>query len=616
MNGGSLEHLGDTLPDIVSPEAMHENVEFYYVSAHGKTNLSEYYVVPENTFVFYLGFSGFVKISGVADNPDLDRMLFPGGYNGNPRVSLYWKELYQNFFTGDKETYKLYPAASIYVPGDLVPQTSLSFNSDTKDFWKKGIFTLPIREDLLETFTRANVDTIVTEFIKMDADGLIPGELFGQAIFKSGKEAEWRAKKETINHINENDEEDLGNLSDWFENPSAFQDFSNKHLQSDEDNLVGKYNIPLVKGRTTMSTMFSKIVSDKTYRFFIVTSCRGPYNVTKEDKIYFKSLKDRAQYMYPNPTDLPAEVKPQYRIARRASFAAKEFEEDCGLSTEPAMNLIRIQSIVKQMLEAQVFEKYLDTHKEDEQIASLLRAIQGLHYASSIHVSALARLLDVTTRKYAFVDDETVDIQQKEAFLELLGALQSAFGFFIYGLHQDKSINAEYALKTAGEWLLAHSFKPSQSNAYVAPQNVVANQRAYVNQDKFKQFEAYNVRYRVNANASDVTRVGAIEVRMQTLSNRLKALKTRANNIRDDLRNIKAEYDEMRDDITYVESLVPIYENSYRPAAEKLVDRIYTIVESYEEFPLEYQKLLAKKGGRRKTRKQRSTRRRNTRRSS
>ena len=644
MNGGSLESLGDTLPGIVSPEIMHENVEFYYVSAHGKTNLSEYYVVPENTFVFYLGFSGFVKISGREDNPDLDRMLFPGGddsvvfensNNGTNRNAelieehaAYWEELYENFITGENRSYRLYPKASIYVPGDIVPQTTLSFNSDFSDFWRKGVFTLPIRQELLDTFTRAERYETMTQLMLIDNKGAVPVECFTNAVFKPGKDAEWQALKV-------DDEAELTKAQEkpdyWFENPSAFDDFVNKYLRNDSDNLVETHAVPLKENRTPISNVLNMIPSPKQYRFFIVTSCRTPYNVHQEDKIYFKSLADRAKYMYPNPANLPRNLKPQYRIARRASFSAKQKEEDvCSRTQEPAMNLLRVNAIVHEVLDTQIFEKYLADH-EDVQLRRLVDAIRDIMDVRVIPIRHLAGLLDVTTTQYKIMEVLEPELKPlQDLLLKLLSALQVAFGFFIYGLHQDKG-HAENALKTAGEWLIEHSFKKQQAPLYTnsAQRNAIAaNQRTFVNRNTYTQFEASNMRYRVEPSAEEIDFVTTVEDIQNALLKRLNTLQPSAQGANTELAAIHHEYNTvLKEHIVRIESLQAQYADSYKVSAKNMMYQIKNIIKGFQQFPVKYAKAVAaidskngKHGGKRitarnkkHTRKQKRTTWRNTR---
>ncbi len=641
MYGGSKETLGDTLPGIVSPEAMHEHIEFYYVSAHGRTNLSEYYVVPENTFVFYLGFSGFVKISGREDNPDLDRMLFPGGYesvvfeesnnsnsnennNGVNRnaerikeQSAYWDELYKNFITGKQRSYRLYPKASIYVPGDIVPQTILSFNSDFSDFWRKGVFTLPIRQDLLDTFTREERKETMTQFMLIDNKGDVPVEYFTKAVFKPGKEAEWQTLKvdDKAELTNEQEKPEY-----WFENPSAFDDFVNEYLRHDPDNLVETHAVPLDKNRTPISNVLNMIPNTKQYRFFIVTSCRTPYNVDQGDKIYFKTLADRTKYMYPNPANLPRNLKPQYRIARRASFSAKQTEEDvCSHTQEPAMNLLRVNAIVHEVLDTQIVEKYLADH-EDVQLRRLVDAIRAIMDVRVIPIRHLARLLDVTTTQYTIMDVFEPELKPlQDILVRLLSALQVAFGFFIYGLHQDKSIQAENALKTAGEWLMEHSFKKQQAPLYtnsIQRNAMLANQRTFVNRNTYAQFEAANMRYRIEPSAEEIEFVSTVEQTQNAFLKRLNTLQPSAQGANTELAAIHHEYNTVvKEHIARIESIQAKYVDSYKVSAKNLVYQTKNIIKGDQQFSVKYAKAVTvidskhgKHGGKR-TRKQKRIRR-------
>ena len=320
----------DMVPEVTSPSAMLDAVDFFLVSAHGATDLRRFMIVPENTFVVYLAHSGFVRYLD-RDLNKFKELLNPAGFAGG--LEGWADAYYKNFFTGQSKSLQFYPNAAIYCPGDLLPDTALSFRSGTQDIWFKGVYSLPVETDQVSDFTlERNLVYEIADWVK---DGTLSYDyILNVAKLKPYKSADFIAMTEAslteegrIARFGKSPQ-----LKDWFDNVDGIvRDFDNSLFYLAEGNLAKEAPIEGLH----LSEVLENIKGSKPYRFFFFTGCRGPLvpgsvasvGASEPDPDFFKWSRPANI-----PLNLPAAAS--RRVARRFSFSAK-----CDLGKKPALNL-------------------------------------------------------------------------------------------------------------------------------------------------------------------------------------------------------------------------------------------------------------------------------------
>lgn len=181
MSGGGVLKLSNVphlVPDITDPKTMKENMEFVYVAGHGLQTGKYFFVVPENTFLFFWTHSGdpatvtkhIRRILGLETKPGMtwEQLLYTLFFTGQKDYNL--KSRIAKVFGGESRIqqskvgeYLNQQYLQIYIPGDIVSDIEISIgsNPDGGLIIPWGIYSLPIAPTSnVKYFIRNNEDDI------------------------------------------------------------------------------------------------------------------------------------------------------------------------------------------------------------------------------------------------------------------------------------------------------------------------------------------------------------------------------------------------------------------------------------------------------------------------
>jgi hypothetical protein len=417
QRGGSRPFIKDLVPEVTSPDTMDAQMKFILVSGHGETNTRQLMIVPENTFVMFLGQSAFVR--GILSNLDLvSRLISPLGYKGSNARRERAHDMFKTFITGESDSLKFYRGAAIYCPGDLLPDTRVNFKSGLQPVWSKGVYTLPVADIEYPIFIEMKnpVYTIV-ELLKND----IAEPTYIEAQLKPEKREEFHSffKLDYTDWLKRY--HTLTPIGDFFKDPGAIAHIFDEVFYADRTgNLAAAANIPQTGG--FLSEFIANFKSAKPYRFFIFTGCRGPIMPAGVQDLEFGEGLNTAE-----PINFPPQMGEVSlrKFQRRASLSSK-----CATETgKPAMNLIAVRNAYFKLLYARDFEKLLKA-PENTVMANVVGYLRdhffsGEHFqfSSSIHLPVFAILLT-----YAYMDDATAAALPEYGVL--LGEIRESFGEF------------------------------------------------------------------------------------------------------------------------------------------------------------------------------------------
>lgn len=429
QQGGSRPFIKDLVPGIISPDTMDAQMEFLLVSGHGATDPKRLMVIPENTFVMFLGQSAFMR--EIWDKAEqFSRLVSARGYipevqaikTNDAATMKRWAaaqeqrkgDLYKSFITGESEEFKFYRGATIYCPGDILPETRISFHSGVQNVWNKGVYSLPVSNNEYTNFTEwTNPIFTLVELIqnKVAEPALIEARL------KPEKRDEFRG------FLNETYESWLKRypkttyLSEFFDKPEEFEDIFDEIFYTErEGNLAVAAKIPI--GGEPLSELLGKFPGGKKpYRVFIVTSCRGPLHVAGQADVEFgHELQGLGAANFPPQLSAVA----QRKFMRRASISSK-CATDQG---KPAMNLMGLRNSFYRLVTTPDIGKYISA----EPIAAIVSYLQAhffvgplLQFPAYIPVQILAILL-----AYAYMNE----LPEIPAFKALVEEIRDSFGEF------------------------------------------------------------------------------------------------------------------------------------------------------------------------------------------
>jgi hypothetical protein len=159
MKGGARHYF--RLPaHITDVETLARNVGFVSVSAHGNLT-GNVFVVPDNTYIMFLGGAGHPIERRANQIPALKKYRFR---QPDETPKQWYERTYNDIHTGAFFKDKLYKpdmpyaheSVSIYEPGDIVQDLSLSFENMSHPFLLLGVWRCPIPADLGTEFDRIN----------------------------------------------------------------------------------------------------------------------------------------------------------------------------------------------------------------------------------------------------------------------------------------------------------------------------------------------------------------------------------------------------------------------------------------------------------------------------
>ncbi len=482
QTGGSRPFIRDLVPGVISTDTMDAQMDFLLVSGHGVTDTRQLMVVPENTFLMFVGESAFVRPINEAVGllPLLNAHAYnPAWSEPAPNTENFRKKLaaaevqrkedmFKTFITGESNVFKFYKGAAIYCPGDVLPDTQVYFKSGLQYIWNKGIYSLPIRETELWNFTAWT--NPVYELAQLVSKGELHMDFITTQL-KLGKRAEFESfaampYTEFLKKYNRTGE-DL--MEEFFVAPHAFAPFFDNRLYSKPGNLALDAKIP-VQG-IYLSEIFTKIHSAKPYRFFIFTGCRGP--------ILPEGSPQNLTYGFELRGALPANFPPQLsaaplrKLQRRYSVSSKCVTERGA----PAMNLVAIRNVYFQMIHTPNFAATI-RQPGFESVSNIVTFLQ-MHFFSGAHMeysqTIPAPILGILLA-YAYTDIPVEAERALPAFKALVETIQDSFADFTRLLRREAPFNTKG--KTIEEIVLEYSgLDPTTASTKGFPEMAAASIR-------------------------------------------------------------------------------------------------------------------------------------------
>ena len=356
MRGGALQRIGRLTPEITRSSQLKEMCEFSYLSAHGQSSMESLMIVPKNTFILFMGRSGFSTFIG-----DTNERLFI-----NSNEDKYINDMYNVFFkessTNDDRkldaSMRPYSDAYVYTPGDLIHDMLIDFNSMPHEgFFRLGYYTLPLPEprDFIPSAETLMIPFLVEYSKQYNEDP----EANPIKIAKDKKEA-WNLLA-TLDHAEmikyyEDHFYNKFNIKDWFENDDVLNNIMNYVITPycmRTDDINNKIQLDTMEyenspGEIRLSALLRNYPSEKNYRFIIITACRPP-DIDPEPSPEF-SYENRLKVSEPDPQRLPPGTSVGRKFLRRASFSAKGPDVVCplGAGLRP-MNLMPLKDLFNSM---------------------------------------------------------------------------------------------------------------------------------------------------------------------------------------------------------------------------------------------------------------------------
>lgn len=344
-----MKVIGPLVPDITSPETLDALCEFDFISGHGATLTKTFMIVPENTFILFIGPSGFQI--GPADIND----SLLGGLSEEPR-EVYMARMFNEFISG-QETMRPYNKSFVYTPGDIIHNTAFSFTiyPTASVFFKMGLFPLP-SPWLGALGSDSNIE-IMPFLLWSITDNPKLLKIIDTASVKDSVKEEWKtimeggdaderiARYEAIRKaFIERDENklDMRLITNWFEYPGAVAyDIIIPYA-------INKYyGNKLKSGKNTrLSDMLQTYTSEKKYRFIMVGACRAPSKLSPNNAI-------NMTYYNQWPIGNRAIVNriQSRKLVRRGSFTLKGYDVCFADAAIRPMNISYIKQEVQKLVD-------------------------------------------------------------------------------------------------------------------------------------------------------------------------------------------------------------------------------------------------------------------------
>jgi hypothetical protein len=314
QRGGAMKAIGPLVPDITGPEKLDELCEFNLIAAHGEAIRKSIMIVPENTFILFMGPAGF----SIGSTHITEQLITHGGNSGDKRAS-YMEGMFTTFVEGSDDYIRPYPNAFVYTPGDLLYDTKIIMNAaiGMDSLFRVGMYELPVKE--IDEFGQGAPRYAVPVIIKaMQADPALKVEI--EATLNPAIKGAWdeiyaaRTDAEILAKYMEarDKDESFKDLQKVFTDGSILFEKIIKPYMDDR-----KYGNKLDMEDRPLSQILHKYKSSKKYRFIVVATCRMP-----DIDITSQQTAGNNDY-YPLKTrGIIDEVAPRKQM-RRMSFAAK-----------------------------------------------------------------------------------------------------------------------------------------------------------------------------------------------------------------------------------------------------------------------------------------------------
>lgn len=428
QRGGSKRWIH--LPEVTNVDSMLEHVDIQYVMGHGETTPYLFFVVPENTFVYYVGPSGFVDKMG----------------STLKLASFTPQKIYENFFTPNEPKYlESYPGAHVYVPGDILPLSRITFRHFVREFAAgsvpMGVYRKPFTAEVESYFGRYGIVTVL-HYSDVDTMARIYPPVRGVE-FRDDLEtpvadapadvapSTRRALFDTlVSHVHRNPTFQLRRRYDylvniskwygislndliqpafWFKHPEVMYEYTVQKQFYTDGNLLLPDNSVYLRVPHDLDKLIEAVPSAKPYRLMLVSVCRAPTSG------------------YAHQAELS-------RLAQRLSSASKEEAVQCVTSERrnPVFNLAAVKAAYERLLE-------LDprfTTPKDKRLKDVLKLLNYIFEKTkgSTHLSYYTRLPAIAlydAMKVIRPDDPRIDSIPEEsiraAFRDVVEALYAAF---------------------------------------------------------------------------------------------------------------------------------------------------------------------------------------------
>lgn len=427
QRGGAKEYIGSLMPDVKDAADLAAKCSAFYVCGHGKTDLANVSIVPENTFVIFVGQSGF----------DTRVRRGPEWLYYSKTREKYFQGLFDSFVkeTAGATAKRQYGGQHVYIPGDVIPSLNINFRSGgIQNFFNKGVYECPTRN--VEMFTYTDEKLPIIQLAELYTTTPAVKEIINKEFLVRGEATE----NYFVNHfvplsisqrildIKKRPSLNLQSLWSWFKRDKYKQVIAwiDKYLFHHPDNKMPDTTEYIHE----LGNIFTSIKPTKQYRIFIILACRSPitYGGPKYDPYACET-----SFTAPDPANLPKTLNSTRRLARRFSFSVKPV---CATADDPPMNLRKAMD---------AFDVVWGLKPIGEKEDKYLNEVHAFFYqkggktlrelAPTCEFTQL--FMDRVFTKFPILRNESANSEKRAAFRLFLMAVQEALGVFLVGVHMD-----------------------------------------------------------------------------------------------------------------------------------------------------------------------------------
>jgi hypothetical protein len=279
MRGGAINYF--PLQDTISNGAdLEKSVHFINVVGHGSLT-GQAFMVPENTFILFMGAAGFPIIRRPFQLPSLRKYRFlntgetPAQWYERTYAAIRDRTFFRDMLFKNNAPYAP-DTTAIYEPGDIVQDLTLSFENPDPPYLLMGVWNCPIPAAVGTTFDTENgtIEGAKQEYFELSREYDELNKTL-DAVRNSISPQEIQEMQERISYIDLNIAQKLRIL-----NTSAVR---GRALQ---DTLVNEPNNKVVSGmrlddwnNSSLSEVIGKLGNafdaSKPIRFIVVEACRS-----------------------------------------------------------------------------------------------------------------------------------------------------------------------------------------------------------------------------------------------------------------------------------------------------------------------------------------------------
>lgn len=410
---------------------MLENVDIQYVLGHGANSADLFFVVPENTFVYYVGKSGYVESMGAA----------------RKMAAFKPETLYEDFFTAKEPKYlQTYPGAHVYVPGDILPMSELLFRHFAPELptttLPTGVYRKPFSAELESYYTNvgsvavfhyADIDTMARIYppvrsVEFRDDLMTPAADAPDQVTPRSRRVLYddmvsRNDQNPMTHVNLRYAFlkavstwygipllDLLKPDFWFKNPEVMYEYTVAKQFHIDGNLLLPSHPEYLNQLVDMERLLYEVPSAKPYRLLILTVCRA----------------------LPIAHEHEGELT---RLAQRLSSASKEEAVQCVTSERrnPVFNLAAVKAAYERMFP--LYSRMRVALRDNPKLAEVWRiqnhlftttGFARLDYNPRLPVEVLYDAMKIIRPDDALID-RIPNEEARDAFRDVVEAIHAAF---------------------------------------------------------------------------------------------------------------------------------------------------------------------------------------------